>query len=402
MKVIDGTIASPLGFSADGLHAGFKKRKMDFGWIVSEKPASVAGVYTTNKVIAAPLIVTKTSVKKAGKMKAIVVNSGVANSCTGTQGLEDAYTMQEWTAEKLGVEPELVGVASTGIIGELLPMDTLKNGLSKIVVNGNADDFAKAILTTDTATKTIAVTETFGRDVVTMAGVAKGSGMIHPNMATMLGFITTDAAITKELLQKALSDDIKDTFNMISVDGDTSTNDTVLLLANGMAENPVIDEENSPEYAEFKKALNYVNTELSKKIAGDGEGATCLFEVKVVGAESKEQAVTLSKSVVMSTLTKAAIYGHDANWGRILCAMGYSGAQFDPEKVDLYFESKAGKLKIIENGVSTGYSEEVATKILSEDHVTAIADVKMGDCTATAWGCDLTHEYVNINADYRS
>ena len=193
MKVIDGTIASPLGFSADGLHAGFKKRKMDFGWIVSEKPASVAGVYTTNKVIAAPLIVTKTSVKKAGKMKAIVVNSGVANSCTGTQGLEDAYTMQEWTAEKLGVEPELVGVASTGIIGELLPMDTLKNGLSKIVVNGNADDFAKAILTTDTATKTIAVTETFGRDVVTMAGVAKGSGMIHPNMATMLGFVTCDA-----------------------------------------------------------------------------------------------------------------------------------------------------------------------------------------------------------------
>ena len=189
---------------------------------------------------------------------------------------------------------------------------------------------------------------------------------------------------------------------MISVDGDTSTNDTVLLLANGMAENPVIDDENSPEYAEFKKALNYVNTELSKKIAGDGEGATCLFEVKVIGAESKEQAVTLSKSVVMSTLTKAAIYGHDANWGRILCAMGYSGAQFDPEKVDLYFESKAGKLKIIENGVSTGYSEEVATKILSEDHVTAIADVKMGDCTATAWGCDLTHEYVNINADYRS
>ena len=203
MKVIDGTIASPLGFSADGLHAGFKKRKMDFGWIVSEKPASVAGVYTTNKVIAAPLIVTKTSVKKAGKMKAIVVNSGVANSCTGTQGLEDAYTMQEWTAEKLGVEPDLIGVASTGIIGELLPMDTLKNGLSKIVVNGNADDFAKAILTTDTATKTIAVTETFGRDVVTMAGVAKGSGMIHPNMATMLGFITCDANISSDTLQLA-------------------------------------------------------------------------------------------------------------------------------------------------------------------------------------------------------
>ena len=257
-------------------------------------------------------------------------------------------------------------------------------------------------MTTDTKPKYVGAQIEIGGKTVTIGGMCKGSGMIHPNMCTMLGFITTDAAITKELLQKALSDDIKDTFNMISVDGDTSTNDTVLLLANGMAENPVIDEENSPEYAEFKKALNYVNTELSKKIAGDGEGATCLFEVKVVGAESKEQAVTLSKSVVMSTLTKAAIYGHDANWGRILCAMGYSGAQFDPEKVDLYFESKAGKLKIIENGVSTGYSEEVATKILSEDHVTAIADVKMGDCTATAWGCDLTHEYVNINADYRS
>ena len=237
---------------------------------------------------------------------------------------------------------------------------------------------------------------------MTIGGMCKGSGMIHPNMCTMLGFVTTDAAITKELLQKALSDDVKDTYNMVSVDGDTSTNDTVLLLANGMAGNPVIDKEDSPEYTEFKKALNYVNTELAKKIAGDGEGATCLFEVKVMGAESKEQAVTLSQSVVMSTLTKAAIYGHDANWGRILCAMGYSGAQFDPEKVDLYFESKAGKLKIIENGVSTGYSEDEATKILSEDYVTAIADVKMGTATATAWGCDLTHEYVNINADYRS
>ena len=288
-----------------------------------------------------------------------------------------------------------------------LPMDRIAAGVEKLAAAKDGSEkegleAAKAIMTTDTKPKYVGAQIEIGGKTVTIGGMCKGSGMIHPNMCTMLGFITTDAAITKELLQKALSDDIKDTFNMISVDGDTSTNDTVLLLANGMAENPVIDEENSPEYAEFKKALNYVNTELSKKIAGDGEGATCLFEVKVVGAESKEQAVTLSKSVVMSTLTKAAIYGHDANWGRILCAMGYSGAQFDPEKVDLYFESKAGKLKIIENGVSTGYSEEVATKILSEDHVTAIADVKMGDCTATAWGCDLTHEYVNINADYRS
>ena len=231
--------------------------------------------------------------------------------------------------------------------------------------------------------------------------MSKGSGMIHPNMCTMLGFITSDVDISKELLQEALSEDIKDTYNMVSVDGDTSTNDTVLLLANGQAGNPKITEKNA-DYEEFKKALNYVNTTLAKKIAGDGEGATALFEVKVIGAATKAEAVTLSKSVVTSSLTKAAIYGHDANWGRILCALGYSGVQFDPEKVDLYFESKAGKIKIIENGVSTGYSEEEATKILSEDAVTAIADMKMGEASATAWGCDLTYDYVKINADYRS
>ena len=236
---------------------------------------------------------------------------------------------------------------------------------------------------------------------MTIGGMSKGAGMIHPNMCTMLAFVTTDAAISRELLQKALSDDIKDTYNMISVDGDTSTNDTCLLLANGLAGNPEITEENQ-DYRTFVTALNYVNTWLAKHMAADGEGATALFEVKVVGAKSKEQAVILSKSIITSSLVKAAIYGHDANWGRILCAMGYSGAMFDPEKVDLYFESAAGKLKIIENGVDTGYSEEEATKILSEKEVTAIADVKMGEASATAWGCDLTHEYVNINADYRS
>ena len=225
--------------------------------------------------------------------------------------------------------------------------------------------------------------------------------MIHPNMCTMLGFVTTDVNISKELLLKALQEDVKDTYNMVSVDGDTSTNDTVLLLANGMAGNAEITEEND-DYKAFCEALNFVNTFLARKIAGDGEGATALFEVKVVNAASKEEAVILSKSVVTSSLTKAAIYGHDANWGRILCALGYSGVQFDPEKVDLYFESAAGKLKIIENGVSTGYSEEVATKILSEEEVTAIADMKMGEYSATAWGCDLTYDYVKINADYRS
>lgn len=260
---------------------------------------------------------------------------------------------------------------------------------------------AESIMTTDTVKKEVAVQIQLGGKTVTVGGMCKGAGMIHPNMCTMLSFVTTDAAISKEMLQKALSADVKDTYNMISVDGDTSTNDTVLLLANGLAENPEITEENE-DYHIFAEALNYVNTELAKKMAGDGEGATALFEVKVIGAETKEQAVTLSKSIVTSNLTKAAIYGHDANWGRILCAMGYSGAQFDPEKVDLYFESAAGKLKIIENGVSTGYSEEEATRILSEKAVTAIADVKMGDESATAWGCDLTYEYIKINADYRS
>ena len=247
----------------------------------------------------------------------------------------------------------------------------------------------------------MAVTFTAGGKTVTLGGMSKGSGMIHPNMCTMLSFVTTDAAISKNLLQEALSADVEDTYNMISVDGDTSTNDTCLLLANGMAGNTEITEKNA-DYEAFVKALNFVNEYLAKQMAGDGEGATALFEVKIIGAETKEQAKVLSKSVITSSLTKAAIYGHDANWGRILCAMGYSGANFDPEKVDLFFESAAGKMQIIENGVAVDYSEEEATKILSEAHVTAIADIKMGDAKATAWGCDLTYDYVKINADYRS
>ena len=256
-------------------------------------------------------------------------------------------------------------------------------------------------MTTDTEKKEVAVTFEAGGKTVTLGGMCKGSGMIHPNMCTMLSFVMTDANISQELLQKALSVSVTDTYNMVSVDGDTSTNDTCLLLANGLAGNPEITQEDE-DYKNFCEALDYINTCLAKKMAADGEGATALFEVKVIGAESKEQAVTLSKSIVTSNLTKAAIYGHDANWGRILCAMGYSGAQFDPEKVDLYFESAAGKIKIIENGVATDYSEEEATKILSEKEVTAIADVKMGTFSATAWGCDLTYDYVKINADYRS
>ena len=287
-----------------------------------------------------------------------------------------------------------------------LPIEKLAAGVKQMApeLDGSLEAgnlAAKAIMTTDTVEKEAAVQVEIGGQTVTVGGMCKGSGMIHPNMCTMLSFVTTDVNISKELLQEALSESVKDTYNMVSVDGDTSTNDTVLLLAGGMAGNPEITEKNE-DYEKFCQALNYVNTTLAKKIAGDGEGATALFEVKIIGAESKEQAVTLSKSVVSSSLTKAAIYGHDANWGRILCAMGYSGAKFDPEKVDLYFESRAGKIKIMENGVSTGYSEEEATKILSENEVTAIADVKMGDASATAWGCDLTYDYVKINADYRS
>lgn len=287
-----------------------------------------------------------------------------------------------------------------------LPMEKLKAGIQAMapvlddsLESGSAA--AQAIMTTDTKKKEVAVQVEIGGKTVTVGGMCKGSGMIHPNMCTMLAFVTTDLAISGKLLQEALSEDIKDTYNMISVDGDTSTNDTVLLLANGMAGNAEITEKNA-DYEKFCKALNYVNETLAKKMAGDGEGCTALFEVKVIGAESKEQAVVLSKSIITSSLTKAAIFGHDANWGRILCAMGYSGAQFDPEKVDLFFESAAGSLQIISDGVALDYSEEEATKILSEPEVTAIADIKMGDASATAWGCDLTFDYVKINADYRS
>lgn len=407
MKIITGGVTAAKGFEAAAAEAQIKyKDRKDMALIYSQVPCVAAGTFTTNVVKAAPVRWDQEIVKKSANVHAVIINSGIANACTGEEG----YGYCEQTAQAAGrllrIPASSVLVASTGVIGMQLPMDRIRDGVA-LLAEGKADteeaglEAAKAIMTTDTKPKYAAAQVEIGGKTVTVGGMCKGSGMIHPNMCTMLGFVTTDAAITEEMLQKALSDDIKDTYNMVSVDGDTSTNDTVLLLANGMAGNPVIDRENE-DYAVFKEALNYVNTELAKKIAGDGEGATCLFEVKVIGAESKEQAVTLSKSVITSSLTKAAIYGHDANWGRILCAMGYSGASFDPDRVDLYFESAAGKLKIIENGVSTGYSEEMATKILSEEYVTATADIKMGEASATAWGCDLTHEYVNINADYRS
>lgn len=407
MKQIEGGVTAAKGFEAAATAAAIKyKDRTDMALIYSTVPCHAAGTFTTNIVKAAPVKWDMEVVKHSEYAQAVVVNSGIANACTGAEGYGYCLETAEAAAEALGIAKEAVLVGSTGVIGMQLPMDRIRAGVKKLAETKDSTlekgtEAAKAIMTTDTVKKEIAVQFSIGGKEVTLGGMCKGSGMIHPNMCTMLSFVTTDAAISKEMLQKALSADIKDTYNMISVDGDTSTNDTVLLLANGQAGNPEITEENE-DYHTFLSALNYVNTFLARKMAGDGEGATALFTVKVIHAESKEQAVTLSKSVITSSLTKAAIYGHDANWGRILCAMGYSGAQFDPEKVDLTFESAAGSMKIIENGVALDYSEDEATKILSEEEVIVIADVKMGDAEATAWGCDLTYDYVKINADYRS
>lgn len=407
MKEIKGGVTAAKGFQAASAAAEIKyKGRTDMAMIFSSVPCKAAGTFTTNIVKAAPVKWDQKVVYEQPYAQAVICNSGIANACTGEEGYGYCKETADAAAEILNISPDSVLVASTGVIGMQVPIEKIKNGIKMMVpaLSGEmiaGTDAAKAIMTTDTVHKEVAVEIEIGGKAVTIGGMCKGSGMIHPNMCTMLGFVTTDISISKELLLEALKEDVKDTYNMISVDRDTSTNDTVLLLANGMAGNEEITEKNA-DYEKFKMALNYVNTILSKKIAGDGEGATALFEVKVIGASTKEEAVILSKSVVTSSLTKAAIYGHDANWGRILCALGYSGVSFDPEKVDLYFESRAGKIKIIENGVSTGYSEEEATKILSEDEVTAIADMKMGDASATAWGCDLTYDYVKINADYRS
>ena len=407
MKQIEGGVTAAKGFEAAHAAAGLKyKDRTDMALIYSQVPCVTAGTFTTNVVKAAPVKWDQQVVKSGKKSQAVIVNSGIANACTGAEGFGYCKDTADKAGEVLGIDPEGVLIGSTGVIGKQMPIEKLKAGIEALAPKKASTleagtEAAKAIMTTDTKEKEIAVTIQVKDTTVTIGGMAKGSGMIHPNMCTMLSFITTDAVITKEALQSALSEDVPDTYNMISVDGDTSTNDTVLLLANGMAENEEITC-GTPEYEEFKAALHVINEYLAKKIAGDGEGATALFEAKVIGAESKEQAKVLAKAIVCSNLTKTAIAGHDANWGRILCAMGYSGAQFDPEKVDLFFESQAGKIQIIENGTAVDYSEEEATKILSEPEVTAIADVKMGQESASAWGCDLTHGYIEINADYRS
>ena len=407
IRKIPGGVTAAKGFKAASTAAGIKyKERPDMAMIYSEADCVSAGTFTTNLVQAAPVKWDKHQVYGGAAARAVVVNAGIANACTGKEGMEYCGRTAGACAAALDVPEDSVLVASTGVIGMQLPMDRIEAGIHAMVPllcdgEESGTKAAKAIMTTDTKHKEVAVEFELGGVTVKMGGMCKGSGMIHPNMCTMLSFVTTDAAISKELLQEALSADVQDTYNMISVDGDTSTNDTVLLLANGMAGNPVITGKNE-DYAAFCQALNYINETLAKKMAGDGEGCTALFEVKIVGADTKEQAKVLAKSVITSSLTKAAIFGHDANWGRILCAMGYSGAQFDPERVDLYFESAAGSMQIIKDGVAVDYSEEQATVVLSQPEVTAVADVKMGTATATAWGCDLTFDYVKINADYRS
>ncbi len=407
MRQIEGGVTAAKGFEAAGVEAAVKYRdRKDMALVYSRVPCRAAGTFTTNVVKAAPVLWDKKLVEESPFVQAVVVNSGIANACTGKQGMDCCKAEAECAGRLLGIPAMAVLVASTGVIGMQLPLDRIQAGIEKLAAakSDTAEaglNAAKAIMTTDTVPKQIAVQTTIGGKTVTLGGMCKGSGMIHPNMCTMLGFLTTDVNISRELLGKALREDVVDSFNMISVDGDTSTNDTLLILANGLAENEEITAEGA-EYEEFCRALHFVTTWLAKKMAGDGEGATALFETKVVGAASKEDARILAKSVICSSLTKAAIFGHDANWGRILCALGYSGARFDPENVDLYFEGKSGKIHIFSKGVACDYSEEEATGILSDPEVTVLADMHMGDAEATAWGCDLSYDYVKINADYRS
>ena len=407
MEIITGGVTAAKGFLAAGVEAGIKyQNRKDMAMVYSKTPCRAAGVFTTNVVKAAPVLWDKEVVESEWEAQAIVVNSGIANACTGKLGYEYCREMAGAAADALEISPQSVLICSTGVIGMQLPMEKMTEGvrmLAKAIKPGEeaGTDAAKAIMTTDTRNKQVAVKVTIGGKEVTIGGMCKGSGMIHPNMCTMLAFVTTDVNISKKLLQEALSADVQDTFNMVSVDGDTSTNDTLLVLANGQAGNPEITEKGA-DYDTFVEALHYVNETLAKKIAGDGEGATALFEVKVIHADNKGDAKTLAKSVITSSLTKAALFGHDANWGRILCALGYSGAKFDPEAIELYLESSAGKILIFKDGMAADYSEEEATRILSCSEVTALVDMKMGEAEATAWGCDLTYDYVKINADYRS
>ncbi|MBO4898077.1 MAG: bifunctional ornithine acetyltransferase/N-acetylglutamate synthase [Clostridia bacterium] len=408
MKQTDGGVTAAQGFKAFGLRAGIKpgKTNKDMAMVWSDTPAAYAAVFTTNKVKAAPVLWDKEIADKGNTVRAIVINSGIANACTGEQGKKDTETTALLAADALSVSKEEVLVASTGVIGAPLPMDVIEKGIKELSGKLQSDIesgtlAAEAIMTTDTKKKEIAVEFELGGKRVTMGGMCKGSGMIHPNMGTMLAFVTTDAAISADLLKKALKEDVKDTFNMVSVDGDTSTNDTLMVLANGCAKNAPVTAEGE-DFETFKKALHFINEYLAKRIAEDGEGATRLFETTVLNAKTKEDARILARSVISSNLTKAAIFGKDANWGRILCALGYSGGDFVPDKTDVTIKSDKGEIQLVAGGMAASYSEDVASEILGADAVTAVIDVHDGDFSATAWGCDLTFDYVTINADYRS
>ena len=404
MKQIAGGICAAKGFSANGVHCGIRhnRTKKDIALIYSEAPCTAAAVYTTNLVKGAPLIVTKNNIAN-GTAQAVVCNSGNANTCNAN-GIEIAEGMCSLVGEALGIDKTDVVVASTGVIGQPLSLDPIKSGMPALVAGltkDGSDAAAEGIMTTDTAKKEIAFEFEIGGKTCHIGGIAKGSGMIHPNMATMLVFITTDVAISPAMLQKALSSDIKDTFNMVSVDGDTSTNDMVTVLANGMAGNAAITEEGE-DFNAFMKALNSVNLYLCRMIAADGEGATKLLECKVTGAKDIAAAKTVAKSVVCSSLLKAAMFGADANWGRVLCAIGYSGADVDISRVGVAFESAKGTLPVCRNGAGVDFSEEKAKEILSEKEIDILVTLGDGDAAATAWGCDLTYDYVKINGDYRT
>ncbi len=404
MKIIEGGVCAAKGFKASGVHCGIRKNrtKKDLALIYSETKAKAAAVYTTNLVKGAPLLVTKANISD-GMAQAVICNSGNANTCNAN-GVEVAETMCKMLADKLNISATDVVVASTGVIGQPLNLEPIEAGIPSLVENlseNGGNDAAEAILTTDLVKKEIAVEFEIGGKVCHIGGIAKGSGMIHPNMATMLVFITTDANISAEMLQKALSTDIASTFNMISVDGDTSTNDMVTVLANGMAGNDEITTEGE-DFDAFMKALNTVNVHLCRSIAGDGEGATKLLECTVTGAKDEQTAKTVAKSVICSSLLKAAMFGADANWGRVLCAIGYSGADVDVNKIDVAFQSPKGTIEVCKNGAGVDFSEEKAKEILLEREIEILVSAGNGTGKATAFGCDLTYDYVKINGDYRT
>ncbi len=404
MELIKGGVCAAKGFRANGIHCGIRKNrtKRDLALIVSDVPASAAAVYTTNLVKGAPLTVTKSNIAN-GVAQAVICNSGNANTCNAN-GLEIAEQMCALVAEKTGVSAKDVVVASTGVIGQTLDISPIAGGMDSLTAGLSYEgsvNAAEAIMTTDTVLKEVAVEFTVGGKACRMGGIAKGSGMIHPNMATMLVFITTDAAISPAMLQKALSGDIANTFNMLSIDGDTSTNDMVSVLANGLAGNAVIETENE-DFCTFMKALNTVTVTLCRMIAGDGEGATKLLECTVTGADTLDVAKKCAKSVICSSLLKAAMFGADANWGRVLCAIGYSGADVDVSKIDVAFRSKAGTIEVCKNGFGIPFSEEIAKEILLEKEIEILISVGSGEYSASAWGCDLTYDYVKINGDYRT